>query len=84
LRDVFGALRTARPTGLAANPFVTIKGAAEKLAVAFTTAHRAVQRLEALNIVKEVSEAKRDRVYCAKAILDILEEPARLAPENPH
>ena len=29
---------------------------------------------------KKVSEAKRDRVYCAKAILDILEEPARLTP----
>jgi Fic family protein len=68
---------------LAANPFVTIKGAAEKLEVAFTTAQRAVQRLEALKIVREVSEAKRDRVYCAKAILDILEEPARLTPESP-
>ena len=62
---------------------MTIKGAAEKLDVAFTTAQRAVQRLEALNIVREVSEAKRDRVYCAKAILAILEEPARLMPENP-
>jgi Fic family protein len=69
---------------LAANPFVTIKGVAEKLAVAFTTAQRAVQRLKALDVVKEVSEAKRDRVFCAKALLDILEEPARLTPaESP-
>jgi ribosomal protein S25 len=68
---------------MAANPFVTIKGAAERLGVAFTTAQRAVERLQALRIVQEVSEAKRDRVYCAKAILDILEEPAHLTPEQP-
>jgi Fic family protein len=67
---------------LAANPFLTIKGAARRLGVAFTTAQRAVARLEALSIVKEVSHAKRDRVYCAKALMDILEEPARLRPEE--
>lgn len=63
---------------LAANPFLTVKGAAKQLGVAFTTAQRAVARLEQLGIVTEVSQGKRDRVYCAKAILDILEEPARL------
>jgi Fic family protein len=65
---------------LAANPFVTVKGAAEKLGVAFTTAQRAVERLEQLKIVKQVGAAKRDRVYCAHALLDILEEPAQLRP----
>lgn len=63
---------------LAANPFLTIKGVAKKLDVAFTTAQRAVEKLEKLSIVTRVSQAKRDRVYCAKALLDILEEPARL------
>ena len=63
---------------LGANPFITIKGAAEKLEVAFTTAQRAVERLERAAIIKPVSEAKRDRVYCAKALLDVLEEPAKL------
>ena len=29
------------------------------------------------------TEAKRDRVFCAKALLDILEEPARLTPVEP-
>lgn len=43
------------------------------------SAWRAVERLESLSIVKEISKAKRDRVYCAKAILNILEEPARLS-----
>lgn len=67
---------------LASNPFITAKGAAEKLAVAFTTAQRAIERLERLKIVKQVGEAKRGRVYCADALLAILEEPAELPPGN--
>jgi Fic family protein len=67
---------------LAANPFLTVKGAAKQLHVAFTTAQRAVVRLEQLGIVTEISHAKRDRVYCAKAILDVLEEPARLTTSD--
>ncbi len=63
---------------LAANPFLTVKGAAKRLGVAFTTAQRAVRKLEEFAIVTEISHAKRDRVYCAKSLLDILEEPARL------
>lgn len=63
---------------LAANPYLTIKRAARQLGVAFTTAQRAVVKLESLSIVKEISKAKRDRVYCATTILNILEEPARL------
>jgi len=65
---------------LAANPYLTIKGAAKRLEVAFTTAQRAVAKLEREGILTEVSQAKRDRVYCAKTLLDILEEPARLTP----
>jgi hypothetical protein len=29
-------------------------------------------------IVKQATDAKRERVYCAQALLDILEEPANL------
>jgi Fic family protein len=65
---------------LAANPFITAKGGVEKLGVAFTTAQRAIERLERLGIVQQAGTAKRDRVYCAKALLDILEEPAQLTP----
>ncbi len=65
---------------LGANPFITTKGVAEKLAVAFTTAQRAIERLERAGIIKRVGDAKRDRVYCATALLGILEEPARLNP----
>ena len=63
---------------LGPNPFITIKGAADKLEVAFTTAQRAIEKLERVGILKTVSKAKRDRVYCAKALLDVLEEPAKL------
>jgi len=67
---------------LAANPFVTITGAANQLSVAFTTVQRAIERLESSGIVRQVSDAKRDRVYCAQAVLDILEEPAHLVPRS--
>ena len=65
---------------LASNPFLTVKKAATQLGVAFTTAQRGIDRLEKAGVLRRVSEAKRDRVYCAKQIFDILEEPARIAP----
>lgn len=67
---------------LAENPFWTVKRVATTLDVAYTTAQRAIEKLESLSILTQTTDAKRDRVYCAKAILDILEEPAQLAP-NP-
>ena len=67
---------------LAANPFLTITGAAGQLKLAFTTAQRAIERLEHNGIVQTVSDAKRDRVYCARALLQILEEPAHLIPSS--
>jgi Fic family protein len=67
---------------LAANPFLTITGAARNLDLAFTTAQRAIDRLEQYGVVQRVSDAKRDRVYCAQALLDILEEPAQLIPAS--
>jgi Fic family protein len=63
---------------LAANPFITATGIAKELGIAFTTAQRAIKRLERVGIVKRATDAKRDRVYCAQALLDILEEPAKL------
>ena len=66
---------------IGANPFLTPRGAEDELSLAYNTVIRAIGQLEKLKVLKQVSEAKRDRVYCAKAILDILEEPARLTPE---
>lgn len=67
---------------LAENPYWTVKRAAERLGVAYTTAQRAVEKLESLGILTQTTDAKRDRVYCATAILKILEEPATLVPHK--
>ena len=58
----------------AENPFWTVVGIAARLGVAYTTAQRAVDRLEAADIIAQVGEGRRNRVYCAEAILDVLEE----------
>ena len=51
---------------------------AERLNVAFTTAQRAIDRLESAGIVAQVGEARRNRVYCAESVLNVLEEPTPL------
>ena len=65
---------------LGANPFVTARGVEQRLGIAYNTVMRAIGQLEKQGIVKEVSGAKRDRVYCASRLLDILEEPAQINP----
>ena len=67
---------------LAENPYWTVKRVAERLGIAYTTAQRAVERLESLSILTQTTDTKRDRVYCATAILEILEEPANLKPSR--
>ena len=57
----------------AENPFRTVSGIAGRLGVAFTTAQRAIQRLEEVGIVRQVGDAKRNRLYRAGAVLDVLE-----------
>ncbi|MBI1842196.1 MAG: Fic family protein [Verrucomicrobia bacterium] len=68
---------------LEANPFVTPRGAEKTLGLAYNTVVRAIDQLVKLGAVREISEARRDRVFCAKAVLDILEEPARLTADMP-
>ena len=53
------------------------------LGVAYNTVMRAIVALEAGGVVAKVGDGKRDRVFCARAILDILDEPARLTPDAP-
>ena len=67
---------------LAVNPYLTVKKASETLGVSFTTAHRAISKLENLGILSQISTGKRDRVYCATDILRILEEPTRIREET--
>ncbi|MCK4934215.1 MAG: Fic family protein [Simkaniaceae bacterium] len=62
----------------AINPYVTIKKIAEELNIAYSTAKRGIEKLELAGIIKQVNEAKRDKIYCATEILDVLEEPAKI------
>jgi Fic family protein len=64
---------------LGANPFLTARKAEESLKVSFNTANKALLLLEKLNILQQAGNAKRDRVYVAPKLLDILEEPAKLS-----
>ena len=67
-----------------ANPFWTVGGLAQALRVAYTTARRAVERLQAAGIVSLFEPAKRNRVYCARAMLEILEAPQAVRPAASH
>lgn len=66
---------------LGANPFLTPRETERRMGVAYNTVMRAITALEAGGVLTKVGDSKRDRVFCARAILDILEEPARLMPE---
>ncbi|HLB32611.1 MAG: cell filamentation protein Fic [Verrucomicrobia bacterium RIFCSPHIGHO2_12_FULL_41_10] len=67
-------------TQFAKNPYLTVTTTAKNLRSSFTTVQRAVKKLEALGILSQVSEGKRDRIYCATQILSILEEPTNITP----
>jgi Fic family protein len=74
----------ARLVGLlGANPFLSPRETERRLKVSYNAVMRGITRLESRGVVSRLGEAKRDRVFCARAILDILEEPARLVPQNP-
>ncbi len=57
------------------NPYCTLKNISVKLDMAFSTAQRGVDKLMELGVLSQVDAAKRNRVYCAQAIMDILDAP---------
>lgn len=61
---------------LAENPFWTVRRIQDRLGVAYTTAQRAVRVLENAAVLTRVGEGRRNRVYCADALLRVLLEPA--------
>ncbi len=65
---------------LAENPFWNIKKISERLQVAFTTAQRAINVLVEEGVLFQVDNAQRDRVFCANAIMKILDEPPKIKP----
>jgi Fic family protein len=76
--EVAGGASTTAPSLvdlLAENPYWTITKAADRLGVAYTTAQRAVEKLESLGVLEQAGDARRGRVYCAKQLMAILDEP---------
>lgn len=55
-------------------PLVTLNQVCERTGLSFPTATRAVQALEKLNIVREITGQRRNRVFAYQKYLDILSE----------
>jgi len=67
------------------NPYCTLRHISEKLDLAFSTAQRGVDKLTELGVLKQIDSAKRNRVYCAQGMMNILDEPpAFIARMNTH
>lgn len=85
-RDAFAGTGSKAPLLLidliGANPFLVPREAERRLGVAYNTIMRAIASLEAGGVLSKVGDSRRNRVFCAKAILDILDEPARILPET--
>lgn len=62
---------------LAGNPYITARKAESQLGVAYNSVNRALAKLSDLGILMPANEAKRNRVFVAQRLLDILEEPVR-------
>jgi len=56
------------------NPFASLPGVSDYLKITWPTAKAAVDHLTKLKILKEVSGRKRNRIYCAQELLNILAE----------
>ena len=56
-------------------PFWSVGEIGKRLGVAYTTARRAVDRLEEAGIVSLSGNMKRNRIYCARALLTALDAP---------
>ena len=76
-RRLLGGEKSRLPETLLAlfaeNPFWTTTCVARRLDVAYTTAARAIDRLQTAGIVAPVGGARRNRLYCAEAMLMVFE-----------
>lgn len=63
---------------LAENPFWTTKNISKRLKVAFTTAQRAIHLLQEKQMISQIDESQRDKVFCATAIMEILDETPKI------
>ena len=59
------------------NPYISIPRAAQKLRTSYHTAKAAVKKLIEAEILFEITDKLRGKVYCAKELLDLLEDKIR-------
>ena len=55
------------------NPYVRVTDAAERMEVSYNAAQDALDKLEKLRIVKEITGQKRNRIFCAQELLRVIE-----------
>ena len=78
-RDDLGGSLSPRLEGLLGlfveHPFWSVGEIGKALGIAYTTARRAMDRLEEAGIVSPSGQSRRNRVYCAHAVLTVLDAP---------
>lgn len=57
-------------------PYLTVRGAEDLLDMSYQTANNAVGRLEEDGVLEEVTGKKRNRVFRAREVFDIIQKPA--------
>ena len=83
-REIVERLRSERVKGVGASigsdligyPAITPTWAAGHYKVSYQAANSAVQRLEGLGVLREITGQKYDRLFVCDAVLEILEEPS--------
>lgn len=63
----------------AVNPYFTTNNIAKNLGIAYSTAQRAIKKLELEGVIQKMNDNKRGKVYCATKILNILEEDTKIS-----
>jgi Fic family protein len=63
-------------------PFISIPDAADALGKTYPTTERAISELIKLGILKEATGQKRNRIFVAQKILEIIEEPAKTSSQS--
>ena len=63
------------PDYLMGTPVVSVKRVAEDLGVNFTAANRALDHLRGLGIVELAGDGKRNRIFTAREIIEVLSRP---------
>ncbi len=80
-----GLIRTAAPQRLVeelfATPYITMNRAAEVMNISFKSAATTVNKLVDAGILREITGQRRNRVYCADEILNLLDAPLSLPAE---